>query len=150
MGQMTYCRRCGKLIVDTGIGVCKDCVAREDEDYSAVKRYLIGHPNADLSEISDATGVPVPVIVHFVKRGLLMASDHSKEVPSCRVCGKPAESGTLCSRCHRAFMSAAPWDGLADDRRRTAGDSNRDENLKEGGAQRMYTMDRIARQRPRR
>lgn len=150
MGQMTYCRRCKKLIVDTGIGVCKDCIAREDEDYGAVKVYLTGHPNADLPELSAATGVPAPVIAGFVKRGLLMVSAHSKEVPTCRVCGQPTELGALCARCYRAFMSAKSWGGLDDDRRRIAADMDQGLDLRESGTQRMYTMDRIARQRPRR
>jgi ribosomal protein L32 len=127
------CRRCGKIIIYVGIPVCEECLRKEEEYYDVVKRYLDEHPRSSVREISDATAVPVEVVMEFVRQGSLVASGGASEVLSCRICGESIPSGRVCPKCAAALISATgkPSRKAVDDKIPS----------------RMYSMDMIARRK---
>lgn len=101
--EVRNCRRCGKIFVYVGVPVCRDCLAKEEEQYNVVKRYVDGHPGSGVQETSDETGVPVDVVVEFLRRGLLVTQSGPAGQLVCVVCKKPITKGKLCPKCEEAL-----------------------------------------------
>ena len=75
--EIRNCRRCGKLFVYVGVPVCEACVKKEEEQYARVRQYLDENPRAGVKETSEATEVPVEMVIEFVRKGLLVTSGGS-------------------------------------------------------------------------
>jgi hypothetical protein len=69
MMDIRNCKRCGKIYSYTGVEVCPNCLAIEQEDFSKVRDYLYQNPNSTIPEVSEATGVDVRVITRFLREG---------------------------------------------------------------------------------
>jgi RNA polymerase subunit RPABC4/transcription elongation factor Spt4 len=133
------CRRCGRIMIYVGIPICEKCLKKEEEYYDIVRRYLDEHPRSSVREIGDATGVPVEVIMKFVRQGSLVALEAAGGMLACEICGKSIEIGRVCPECAEALLSATGKLSnkiLAD--KKTTGDKT---------PSRMYSMDMISRRR---
>ncbi len=69
--QLRNCPRCGKLFVYYNHEICRDCFAREQEDFYKVRAYLEKHPGANIWEIHQQTGVKYSVLKRFCQSGRL-------------------------------------------------------------------------------
>ncbi len=127
------CRRCGKIMIYVGIPICEECLRKEEEYYEAVKRYLDDNPGSNIRDISEATRVPVEIVMEFVRQGSLIASRVASEVLTCKICGEPIERGVVCPKCAAALTSTA------EKAQRKAFDDKR--------PARMYSMDMISRRK---
>lgn len=105
--EVRNCQRCGKLFRYVGVPICRECQAKEEEQYATVKAYLNENPGATVPEVNKATGVPVEVIVDFVKKGLLVVAGTGDVEPRCKICGKPISAGQICSECLEALSSVS-------------------------------------------
>jgi len=117
--EVRNCQRCGKPFLYVGVPVCRECLSKEEEEYATVKAYLKENPGATVPEVNKATGVPVEVIVDFVKRGLLVMAGTADVQARCRICGRPISSGQICSECLEALSSLGQHKGPAVDEPRT-------------------------------
>ncbi|MCX7796160.1 MAG: MerR family transcriptional regulator [bacterium] len=90
---LANCKECGKLFLKVASDICPECQRKEEEDFNKVKEYLKEHPNANLSEIMEATGVGENKISKFIRAGRLSIK------PTCESCGRPIDSGRLCPEC---------------------------------------------------
>jgi len=127
-GSIRNCKRCGKLYVFVGGAVCPDCLAKEEEQYRKVKLYIDSHPGCGVQETSDGTGVPVDIVVEFLRQGLLVTGSGPEGQLVCMICKKPITKGRVCPKCEAALtLGNKP---TADRGRQVA---------------RMYTMDSIGR-----
>lgn len=61
MGIMN-CLNCGKVILETRIDLCKDCLREQEKDFRRVKDYLLAHPRASLMEVIQRTGVSLKTV----------------------------------------------------------------------------------------
>jgi hypothetical protein len=127
-GSIRNCKRCGKLYVYVGGAICPYCLAKEEEQYRKVKHYIDNHPGCGIQETSDETGVPVDLVVEFVRQGLLVAENGPESQLVCVICKKPIVKGRICPKCEAALGMGIKQP--ADRGRQVA---------------RMYTMDTIGR-----
>ncbi|MGE5579862.1 MAG: MerR family transcriptional regulator [Bacillota bacterium] len=131
-GNIRNCRRCGRLFVFVGGPVCPDCLAKEEEQYRKVKLYIDDHPGCGVQETSDETGVPVDIVVEFLRQGLLVTGSGPEGQLVCMICRRPITKGRICPRCEAALgMGSRP---KVDQGRQVSQVSQ---------VSRMYTMDSI-------
>ena len=127
-GNIRNCKRCGKLFLYAGVPICPDCLGKEDEQFRKVKHYIDEHKGAGVQETSDETGVPVDVVVEFLRQGLLATGSGADGQLVCMVCKKPITRGRLCPRCEAALG---------------AGTNSQRQEQGRAAIARMYTMDSI-------
>jgi ribosomal protein L32 len=127
------CKRCGKIMIYVGIPICEECLRKEEEYYEAVRRYLDDQPGSNIKEISEATRVPVEIVMEFVRQGSLVASRIASELLSCKICGEPIQWGRVCPKCAAALTSTT------EKVKHKASDDTR--------PARMYSMDMISRRK---
>ena len=65
------CKRCNRLFQYNGIKYCPKCVLELDEMFIKVRDYLYENKNANIAEVSEATGVEEKVILEFLRDGRL-------------------------------------------------------------------------------
>ena len=99
------CRKCGRLFMSYGASACPSCVEDTDQDFVKVKDYIYDHPTANVTEISEKTGVESVVVLRFLKEGRLDV-DGSMELLNCETCGKAIPSGRFCNRCLADLQNA--------------------------------------------
>lgn len=107
-GSLRNCKRCGKVFMYAGVPICPECIEKEEEQYSQVKRYLDAHPGAGVRQTSEGTGVPLEVVMDFLREGLLInVSDAPNNQLTCVICGKPISSGRICRKCEETLKGAS-------------------------------------------
>ncbi len=137
--EVRNCKRCGKIFVYAGVPFCPECLAKEEEQFRTVKRYLDEHPGAGVQETSDETKVPVDIVVEFLRQGLLVTASGSAGQLTCMICKKPITRGRLCPKCEAALAVKARWG------QELGADGAR--NKASQGQDRFYTMDSIGRRK---
>jgi len=71
----TNCPVCGKIFDKQGFyEVCEDCFAQYETDFDKVRDYLYSHPNKNILEVSNATGISIDKIRTFLRQGRLTSS----------------------------------------------------------------------------
>lgn len=98
--SLANCKRCGTLIPAVSSRLCVDCLRDEEEAYQVVRDYVRQHPTATVLQVSKETGVSVPRIYDFVRKGKLVAQSPDSDLAvECVVCGRRILSGRVCDRC---------------------------------------------------
>lgn len=97
----TLCNQCQGVMVYKGLGEyqCEDCGAVEHDDYGKVRNYLDNHRGANVSQVSDATGVSHKAIREMIKENRFEVIDNRGGYIRCEMCGESISSGRLCSKC---------------------------------------------------
>lgn len=95
------CPICNSIMEYDGLGsyVCLHCGVQEKDDYGRVRDFLDRYGMAKLSEISEATEVPLETIQHFIDEGRFDLVVH------CAGCGIEIKTGIYCSTCRRRTLS---------------------------------------------
>ena len=126
-GNIRNCKRCGKIFLYAGVPICPECLAKEDQQFVKVKHYIDEHSGAGVQETSDETGVPLDVVVEFLRQGLLVTGSGAAGPLACMVCKKPITRGRLCPKCEAALGAGTKFQAQNQSR----------------FPSRMYTMDSI-------
>lgn len=134
--EMRNCKRCGKVFLYAGVPICPECLEKEEKQFRDVKRYLEENPRSGVSEISEGTGVPVEVVIEFLRQGLLVSQPGSSGQLTCMICKRPITRGKICPRCE-AMLNATR--AQLRDLGKAEGDSQPGKMEKS----RMYVMDMI-------
>jgi len=139
--DLKNCKRCGKIFMYAGVPICPECLAKEEEQYRKVKRYLDKHPRAGVKETSEETGVPTGIVIEFLRQGLLVAVSGPEGQLTCMICKRPIMSGKICPKCEEGLAIAAgkappqdAWDRL----NKSTGYPNKE---------RMYVMEMISKKK---
>ena len=103
--EMRNCKRCGKVFLYTGVPICPECVEKEERQFSHVKKYLDEHPRSGVSEISEGTGVPVEVVIEFLRQGLLVSQPGPEGQLTCIICKRPITKGRICAKCEATLKA---------------------------------------------
>ena len=74
--EVRQCEFCKMPFQSYGSKACLTCVNDMDEAYKKIRDFLDEHPNLDAQSLSDATGVPVKMILHLLKEGRLMINNN--------------------------------------------------------------------------
>ena len=132
------CPVCGRLFRYAGRNLCPACIAEEEKEYEKVRSYVRDHEGANITEVSEATGVSVEKIIRFLREGKLVAKGAlaAEGVIACERCGAPIGGGQFCERCREELArelqsrispaaspltrAASPGKGRGDERMYTA------------------------------
>ncbi|WHH61230.1 hypothetical protein [Petroclostridium sp. X23] len=69
MSKLANCIRCGNVyIYSTGsYNVCPQCKSKYDEVFSAIREYLIEHPNSSVMELASKFNISVKSIRSYIQ-----------------------------------------------------------------------------------
>jgi Adenine-specific DNA methylase containing a Zn-ribbon len=99
------CKECEGVMVYKGLGEykCENCGAVEYDEYGKVRNYLDEHRGANVTQISEATGVSHKSIRDMIKENRFAVVDSRGGYIRCEMCGESISSGRLCSKCEAIF-----------------------------------------------
>ncbi|MDD5018151.1 MAG: hypothetical protein PHO15_08655 [Eubacteriales bacterium] len=113
------CKQCGQLFQSYGASECSVCLEEMDRGFILVKEYIYDHPDANVVEISNETGISEKIILHFLKEGRL-SIETSDCLLTCEKCGKRIKSGRFCHACKTALENTfKSMCGSADEEQKT-------------------------------
>ena len=106
--EITQCIYCRKPFQSYGSKLCLTCVALTDECFVKIRDFLDEYPNADMYTVSEATEVPVKMILHLLKEGrLLIGADNTGNILlTCESCKRPINTGRLCEQCRKEIVKS--------------------------------------------
>ncbi|MFS0783694.1 TIGR03826 family flagellar region protein [Bacillus sp. 1P06AnD] len=108
MGELTNCRRCDKLFIETKFrDVCDECYKEEEKDFEKVYNYIRKRENrtAAMDQVIEATGVEEELIIKYIKKGRLKLAQFPKLGYKCDRCGATIREGRLCSDCSKSLRT---------------------------------------------
>jgi len=100
-GELRTCKTCGNVFLYNKFGkaICPNCLAKEDQDFDAVKDYILEHPSSTIQVVSTATKVRINRIREFLREGRLVIPDSSPIFLNCEICSAPIKYGRICRSC---------------------------------------------------
>lgn len=93
------CSRCGKIYAYDGFNICIQCRREDEEDFKKIKEYIDKNPGANVSEVSEKTGIDSKKIIKFLRQGRLEIKDEHNLLLKCERCGDSIKTGRFCERC---------------------------------------------------
>ncbi len=102
------CPECEGIMIFQGLGEykCEVCGKREYDDYGKVRNYLEENPGANVSVISEFTGVSRRSINNMIKEERFEITKDSKSFLLCEMCGTSIRSGRVCKKCEADYHKA--------------------------------------------
>lgn len=98
--KLKNCSNCGRVFVDTGLGICRDCHEKEEEQMQEVSSYVRDHPHSRVKEICEALGVKERLVMRMIREGRFVMDGMAIEYP-CESCGTPITAGRFCDKCNK-------------------------------------------------
>ncbi|WEG11262.1 flagellar protein [Pullulanibacillus sp. KACC 23026] len=98
MAQLGNCPKCRKLYLKIR-EICDECYQKQEEDFHKVAMHLREMPGDTIQEVSEATGVSVSQIIHFIATGRLQIGHFPNLTYPCQICGTSIRSGKVCKTC---------------------------------------------------
>ncbi|MFZ5975301.1 MAG: hypothetical protein ACOYU3_07825 [Bacillota bacterium] len=99
MDNIRTCRWCRKIYRGYGEHFCPECVEKMDDAFVAIRAYLDDHPNANATEIIEATGMEERIVMQLLRDERL--SEYTNGKKNCEVCNKEIASGKFCDECKK-------------------------------------------------
>ena len=95
------CEHCQRLFNYPGFGskYCPECLKIDEANRDKVKEFLREHGNANMYEISLATGISEKDIKQYLRDGMLEIPEGSPVYIKCEACGCDIRSGRWCPAC---------------------------------------------------
>ncbi|TMV47168.1 flagellar protein [Paenibacillus mesophilus] len=97
--NLSNCPQCGKVYVKNSYNMCPNCLREIEDQYRKCVDHLRKNRSCTLHELSEETGVPVRMIIRFIREGRIAAKDAPNVLTPCESCGEPIKEGTLCANC---------------------------------------------------
>ena len=97
--KLKNCPECGRIFVDTGIGICRDCYEKEEETMQEIASYVRDNPNSKVKDIVDALGVKERLVMRMIRDGWFVTEGANLEYP-CERCGTSITEGRFCEKCN--------------------------------------------------
>jgi len=96
--KVKNCPLCGRIYVETGRKMCRDCYEEQAVLEMEVMSYVRDHPGATAQEVIEATGVDESVLRRLIREGRFEETNLQLDYP-CARCGKPIIKGKFCQDC---------------------------------------------------
>ena len=96
--NLKNCPSCGKLYVDTGTRMCRDCYEKMLDQENEILSYVRDHPKSKIKEICDATGAKERLVMRMIRDGRFIQSGVEISYP-CESCGTAITRGRFCEAC---------------------------------------------------
>ncbi|WP_077369556.1 TIGR03826 family flagellar region protein [Anaerosalibacter sp. Marseille-P3206] len=93
------CTRCGNIYVYDNFKICPKCRREDEKDFQTIKEYIDEYPDANITEVSEETGVDTQKIIAFLKEGRLEIKGDNNIFLACERCGQPIKTGRFCDKC---------------------------------------------------
>ena len=88
-GKLKNCPECGKLFMDMGVRICRDCMDKEEEMMLKISSFVRDHPHSTIKEM---------LIRRMIKEGRFVQDGMDVSYP-CEKCGKMINNGRFCPKC---------------------------------------------------
>lgn len=82
------CKMCGRIYQHTNLPYCPNCLIEWEEMFLKVRDYIWDHPKANITRVSEDTGVEEKIILEFLREGRIELKKESAGLP-CEMCGTP-------------------------------------------------------------
>ena len=102
--KLKNCSNCGRIFVDTGLGICRDCHEKEEEEMQKVSSYVRDNPHSRVRDICDALGVKERLVMRMIREGRFVMDGVAIEYP-CESCGTLITVGRFCDKCNRDLQA---------------------------------------------
>jgi len=99
--QLQNCLACGRVYVDTGLGMCRDCYEKELQQEDKAASYVRDNPRSTVKQICDGTGVKERVVMRMIKAGRFVSGNIAYP---CESCGAMITRGRLCDKCNQDLL----------------------------------------------
>ena len=130
--DLRNCKMCGNIYQHVNLPYCHRCIKKWEEMFVKVRDYIWDNPKANITEVSEETGVDEKIVLEFLRAGRIELREESTGLP-CERCGAPIKTGRYCEECARE-LEVELKRGLS-----TAPEYNRDRADRE----KMYTAERM-------
>ena len=97
--KLKNCPDCGRIFVDTGLGVCRDCYDKLQEQMQEISSYVRDNPNSTVKQIVEALDVKERLVMRMIREGRFITEGVVIEYP-CETCGEPITHGRFCEKCN--------------------------------------------------
>lgn len=98
-GQLSNCKKCGKVFVRYNGDLCPNCLKGIEEEYQRCVEYLHENKLVNIYDLSEGTEVSVAQITHFIREGRISIADNPNLGYPCDSCGTLITKGRLCGKC---------------------------------------------------
>ncbi len=102
--NLKNCSRCGKIYNYDGFKICYNCRKSDEKDFKIIKEYLHEYPGANISEVSEGTGVDSKKIIEFLRDGRLEIAEGGNLILECEKCGASIRTGRFCDKCANSIQ----------------------------------------------
>lgn len=100
LSELRNCLGCDRLFVYVGSNLCPKCIAKEEDEFTLVRRWVRDHPGASIIETAEATGISQEKILRFLRDGRLISRGlKASSAFQCERCGILINEGRLCREC---------------------------------------------------
>ena len=79
--KLKNCSNCGRIFVDTGLGICRDCHEKEEEEMQKVSSYVRDNPHSRVRDICEALGVKERLVMRMIREGRFVMDGVAIEYP---------------------------------------------------------------------
>lgn len=153
--ELRNCPECGKVFTYIRTNLCPDCQRKDEQEFKAVRKYVLMNPGAHIDQISQETGVSAKKIVHYIREGRLSIKNQDCQIQiTCELCGDLISSGRYCKECLEKLSSGLKK-SISEENLRTMQELAKDTSSKgtepkNSNKDRMHTADFWSRGRNRR
>ncbi len=98
-GKLKNCPGCGKLFMDMGTRMCRDCLELEEEMMLKISSFVRDHPHSTIKDIVEGVeGAKEKLVRRMIKEGRFLQDGMDISYP-CEKCGTLIHSGRFCTKC---------------------------------------------------
>ena len=97
------CKICGHVFFSARSDICPECMARDDEDFQNVRKFLKEFPGTKIDVVEKYTNVSRKKILKYLREEKLEISEDSTDFLKCARCGSPIKKGMYCNNCYKNY-----------------------------------------------
>ncbi|WP_052487372.1 hypothetical protein [Gordoniibacillus kamchatkensis] len=101
------CPRCGAIFNKNLRNLCPNCMKQMDDMLEVCESYLLRHDKATTEQLQQATGVPMDVIMKFIKEERKLSTKFYPNLTyPCEKCGRGIREARICAKCGTELLEA--------------------------------------------
>lgn len=99
-GKLKNCPECGKLFMDMGAKMCRDCLDHQEKVMTKIASFVREHPNSTVKDIVEGVeGAKERLVRRMIQEGWFIQEGGSKISYPCEKCGALIQMGRFCEKC---------------------------------------------------
>lgn len=101
--KLKNCPECGRIFIDTGVGMCRDCLDKQEQTMIEISSYVRDHPHCTVKEVCDEMHVKEKLVMKMLREGRFITEGIHFEYPCAGGCGTMILEGKYCDKCQKAM-----------------------------------------------